>query len=81
MEFPRQESWSGWPLLLPGDLPHPGMETMIPMTPALAGGFFTTEPPGKRLQILAECIILQMRKVRFRELTSGHSVSKLWRVD
>jgi len=26
------------------DLPRPGME---PMSPALAGGFFTTEPPGK----------------------------------
>ena len=26
------------------DLPRPGIE---PMSPALAGGFFTTEPPGK----------------------------------
>ena len=26
------------------DLPGPGIE---PMFPALAGGFFTTEPPGK----------------------------------
>ena len=26
------------------DLPRPGME---PTSPALAGGFFTTEPPGK----------------------------------
>ena len=28
----------------PGDLPDPGIE---PMSPALAAGFFTTEPPGK----------------------------------
>ena len=28
----------------PGDLPNAGME---PTSPALAGGFFTTEPPGK----------------------------------
>ena len=27
-----------------GNLPGPGIE---PMSPALAGGFFTTEPPGK----------------------------------
>ena len=27
-----------------GDLPDPGIE---PVSPALAGGFFTTEPPGK----------------------------------
>ena len=37
-EFPRQEYWSGLPLPSPGDIPHPGME---PMSPALAGGFFT----------------------------------------
>ena len=28
----------------PGDLPGPGIE---PTSPALAGGFSTTEPPGK----------------------------------
>ena len=28
----------------PGDLPDPGIE---PVSPALAGKFFTTEPPGK----------------------------------
>jgi len=28
----------------PGDLPDPVME---PVSPALAGGFFTAEPPGK----------------------------------
>ena len=27
-----------------GDLPNPGLE---PMSPAMAGGFFTSEPPGK----------------------------------
>ena len=31
----------------PGDLPNPGIELMSPASPALAGGFFTTEPPGK----------------------------------
>ena len=30
----------------PGALPGPGIE---PKSPALAGGFFTTEPPGKPL--------------------------------
>ena len=32
------------PFPSPGDLPEPGIE---PASPALAGGFFTTEPPGK----------------------------------
>ena len=44
MGFPRQEYWSGVPFLPPGDLPDSGIK---PMSPALAGGFFTSEPPGK----------------------------------
>ena len=42
--FPRQEYWSWSPFPSPGDLPNPEIE---PMSPALAGRFFTTEPPGK----------------------------------
>ena len=44
MGFPRQDYWSGLPCPPPGHLPDPGME---PESPALIGGFFTTEPPGK----------------------------------
>ena len=44
MGFPRQEYWSGLPFPSPGDLPNPGIE---PSSPALAGGFLTTEPSGK----------------------------------
>ena len=44
MEFLGQEDKSGLSFPPPGDLPDPGME---PTSPALAGGFFTTEPPGK----------------------------------
>ena len=42
--FPRQEYWSGLAFPPPGDLPDPGVK---PVSPALAGRFFTTEPPGK----------------------------------
>ena len=42
----RQEHWSGWPFPSPGDLPDPGI---TPASPAVAGGSFTTEPPGKPL--------------------------------
>ena len=45
--FPRQEYWSGLPFPSPGDLPDPGIERASPASPALAGRFFTTEPPGK----------------------------------
>ena len=44
MGFPRQEYWSGLTFPSPGDLPNPGIK---PTSPALEGGFFTTEPPGK----------------------------------
>ena len=46
MGFSRQEYWSELTFPSPGDLPDPEIE---PMSPALAGGFFTTEPPGKPL--------------------------------
>ena len=44
MRFPWQEYWSGLPFPAPGDLPGSGNELGFP---ALAGGFFTAEPPGK----------------------------------
>ena len=47
MEFSRQEYWSGLPFPSPGDLQDPGAEPISLASPALAGGFFTTEPPGK----------------------------------
>ena len=33
--------------LLQGDIPNPRIKPKFPVSPALAGGFFTTEPPGK----------------------------------
>ena len=31
----------------PADLPNPGIEPVSPAPPALAGGFFAIQPPGK----------------------------------
>ena len=42
MGFSKQEYWSGLPCPPPGDLPNPGTEPESLMSPALAGGFFTT---------------------------------------
>ena len=44
MGIPRQEYLSGLPFTSPGDLSNPGIK---PISPALSGGFFTTELPGK----------------------------------
>ena len=42
MGFPRQEYWSGLPFPLPGHLPVPWINAASFMSPALAGGFFST---------------------------------------
>ena len=44
MGFSKQEYWSGLAFPSSGDLPDPGIK---PSSPALAGEYFTTEPPGK----------------------------------
>ena len=41
----RQEHWSGLPYPPLGNLPDSGIESVPLASPALAGGFFTTEPP------------------------------------
>ena len=51
MGFPRQEYWSGLPFPSPGDLPDPGIE---PMSLALAGGFFTIEPPENPIALVSQ---------------------------
>ena len=47
MEFLRQEYCHGLPFPASGDLLDPGIELMSLVSPALAGGFITTMPPGK----------------------------------
>ena len=47
MGFHRQEYWSGLPFPTPEDLPDPGIKPLSPASSALAGRFFTTEPPEK----------------------------------
>ena len=44
MGFSRQEYWNGVGCHAPppGDLPNPGFEPKSLLSPALAGGFFTT---------------------------------------
>ena len=49
MEFFRQEYWSGLPFPTPGYLPNSGVECTLLASPALAGRFFSTAPPGWKL--------------------------------
>ena len=60
MEFSRQEYWSGLPFSSPGDPPDPRIE---PLSPALAGGFFITEPQEKPHTWYRKCIFLVLDKM------------------
>ena len=53
VEFSRQAYWSWLSFPTPGDLPNSGIE---PMCPASAGGFFTTELPGKPRIYIYMCV-------------------------
>ena len=49
----RQEYWTVLPFPSAGDLPEPGIE---PESPALGVRFFTSEPPGKPMTMLASFV-------------------------
>ena len=52
MGFSRQEYWSGLSFPSPRDLVTPGIEPMSLVSPALAGGFFTTSATWEILSLL-----------------------------
>ena len=78
MGFPRQAYWSGLPRPSPGDLPDPGIERTSPASPALAGRFFTTAPPGKPADTSCQHFLLTQI---FEEIRTGTWKSELgfWR--
>ena len=59
MEFSRQAYWSGLPFFLLGCLPDPGIEPVSLVSPALAGGGFTSEPSGSLMDADPVEIIVQ----------------------
>ena len=62
MELSRQEYWSGFLSPPPGDLPNGGIQPASLKSPALAGGFFTTnatwEAPQVDLWRSAQCTVV-----------------------
>ena len=53
MGFSRQEYWSGFPFLSPGDLPDPGIE---PRSPVLQADSLPPELQGKLLPLVIPSI-------------------------
>ena len=52
----RQEYWGGLPCPPPGDLPDPGIEPTVLMSPAMRGRFFTTSAAWEAHSVY-ECFI------------------------
>ena len=78
IRFSRQESWSELPFPTPGDLPDPGIKPVSPLSPAMAGGFFTTKPPGKPTDLDRDSQLSRLPYshhdfVTLQVLPSGHS--------
>ena len=59
MKFSKQKYWSGAPFPTPEDLPNPRIEPVSVLSPALAGGFFTTsnswEAKYINIEWMSEC--------------------------
>ena len=51
--FSRQEYWRGLPCPSPGDLPDSGTELATVISPAWAGGFFTTHVTWEAQKLIA----------------------------
>ena len=66
--FSRQEYWSELPCPPPGDLPNPEIKPRSLMSPALAGGFFTTsatwEAPTNSLLLLLLLLLSSFSRVQ-----------------
>ena len=69
MGFSRQEYWNGLPFSILGDLPSPGIE---PLSPALAGGFFTGDLLGKPQTLVALVFHKLAQKSGFNKINSQH---------
>ena len=64
------------PFLPPGDLPDSGIE---PASPELAGGFFTTGPPGKPLFIWGVVPNVALPVIMVMTLLGSPSHTPPWR--
>ena len=75
MKSSKQEYWSGLPFPTRGDFPNPGIEPVSLASPALAGRFFTSAPPGKPTirdgaggKMQPEVVTLKLREEKSKEL-------------
>ena len=70
MKFSRQESWSALPFPTPGYLPDPRIEPTSPVSLALAGWFFTTEPPWTEEPVHGGCKESAKSQIQLKRLST-----------
>ena len=58
-----REYWSGLLFLSSGDLLDPGIQRVSPVSPALAGEFFTTAPCGEKKEMKMVSLLTASREV------------------
>ena len=66
MEFSKQQYWCRLSFPIPEDLADPGIKPTSLVSLALAGGFFTTVPPGRP--------ILLIRYTQIKEIVRYHHI-------
>ena len=78
MEFSRQEHWSRLSFATPEDFPNLGIKPTSLASPALAGGFFTTAPPGKP-QIYQDKTVTQKDICTTMFTAAVFTIAKTWK--
>jgi len=76
MEFSRNEYWSQLPFCSPRDLLDPGIESASLASPALAGRFFTTLPPGKPINLIEKSSVFPSKENTYVRDFPGGPVAK-----
>ena len=66
MGFSKQEYWSGLPFRSPGHLLDPEIELASPVSPALAGRFFTIAPMKVASPTVSARIFKELEKNNYR---------------
>ena len=76
MEFSRLRILEKVTISFSGDLPDPRIEPESPTSPALAGRFFTVEPPGKSQKVSTERVRTETNWKGPEESPGGATVLK-----
>ena len=76
--FPGKNTGVSGHFLLQEIFPELGIETSSPVSPTLAGRFFTTELPGKPCLLFTLTFTLEGSQILFKGFMSKQSITVIW---